>query len=157
VVASWPSQAAKPRYPPLVRRRVPPLLLLVALACAGERSEVGDTSTSTSTGPEPGCFGCSCTPDLPCADGLECTHGVCSLIEETGDEAPPSACGWNPAASWYDCGFQGADPDGEFSRACPANLEPDTACPASLPFEGCCDAQGNVWYCEEGMVVSTQC
>jgi hypothetical protein len=155
VVASWPRQAAKPRYPPLVRRRVPPLLLLVALACAGERSEVGDTSTST--GPEPGCFGCSCTPDLPCADGLECTHGVCSLIEETGDEAPPSACGWNPAASWYDCGFQGADPDGEFSRACPANLEPDTACPASLPFEGCCDAQGNVWYCEEGMVVSTQC
>ncbi len=144
----------------LVRHRLLPLLLLAAaLACAGERSEVGDTATTTgtTTGPELGCFGCACGPELPCADGLECTHDVCSLIEETGDEAPPSACGWNPAASWYDCGFQGGDPDGEFQRACPAKLEPDIACPASLPFEGCCDADGNVWYCDEGVVVATQC
>jgi hypothetical protein len=135
-------------------RRTPPLLLLVVLACAGERGELGDTST---TGPEPGCFGCSCAEDRPCAQDLECTHNVCSLIDETGGEAPPSACGWNPAAAWYDCGFEGEDPSGEFSRACSAEFEPDAACPASLPFEGCCDAQGNVWYCKEGVVVTTQC
>jgi hypothetical protein len=137
-------------------RHAPTLLLLTALACAGERSEVGDSGTST-TGPEPGCFGCACALELPCGDGLECTHGDCSLIEETGDEAPPSACGWNPAASWYDCGFEGTDPDGEFARECPGDLEPDAACPTSLPFEGCCDMDGNVWYCDEGAVVNTPC
>jgi hypothetical protein len=137
-----------------VPRHVPLLFLTAALACAGERTDVVDTST---TAPEPGCFGCSCSDDLPCADGLECTHSVCSLIEETGDEAPPSACGWNPATSWYDCGFEGEDPDGDFPRACPTGIEPDTTCPASLPFEGCCDAEGNVWYCSEAAVVMTQC
>jgi hypothetical protein len=135
--------------------RVSALLLIAVLGCAGERSEVGDGGTTT--GPEPGCFGCACAPELPCGEGLECIHDVCSLIEETGDEAPPSTCGWNPATSWYDCGFEGQDPDGDFPRACPIGIEPDTACPASLPFEGCCDAEGDVWYCDEGVVVTTHC
>jgi hypothetical protein len=138
-------------------RRISLLLLTFALGCAGERSEVGDTSA---TGPEAGCFGCSCDDDRPCADGLECTQSVCSLIEETGSDegTPPSACGWNPAESWYDCGFQGEDPTREFPRACPTDAEPHAPCPAALSFEGCCDPQGDVWYCdEEGRVVMTHC
>lgn len=138
--------------------RRPALLSLAAfaLACAGEPSGPAESaSTSTSSG---GCFGCACSPELPCGEGLECTTDVCSIIDETGgDQTPPSACGWNPVTSWYDCGFQGEEPSGEFPRACPAGLTADVACPASLPFEGCCDGEGNVWYCDEGVVVTTSC
>ena len=127
------------------------LLPAFALACAAEPADI------STTGPVVDCFGCACGPDLPCGEGLECVSNVCSLIEETGDELPPSACGWNPIESWYDCGFQGEDPGGEFPRECPAGLTADTACPAALPSAGCCDDEGDVWYCEDGKVVATSC
>jgi hypothetical protein len=137
--------------------RSPVLLSLAtfALACTSEPNAPAESAT---TGTTTGCFGCACDPELPCGAGLECTANVCSIIDETGgDQSPPSTCGWNPGASWYDCGFEGADPDGDFPRACPMGLTADVACPTSLPFEGCCDAEGSVWYCEEGLVVMTNC
>jgi hypothetical protein len=130
-------------------------LALLALACAAEPAGPDASETSGST---TACFGCACSAELPCGEGLECTNEVCSLIEETDDDpSPPSACGWNPAESWYDCGFSGEDPSGEFSQACPEGLTADAPCPAALSFRGCCDAAGDVWYCQGGVVVTAGC
>lgn len=143
------------RYSPCVRRLALLSLAVLALACASEPTGPGEPATTgTTTG---ACFGCACTSETPCAAGLECMNDVCSLIEETGDELPPSTCGWNPAAGWYDCGFSGSDPKGEFPQACAAGLTAGEPCPDVLPFEGCCDVESNVWYCEDGVVVTTSC
>jgi hypothetical protein len=137
-----------------VRRLALLSLAAFVLACTNGPAGPGEPAATETTG---ACFGCECSPEIPCGAGLECLNDVCSLIEETGDESPPSACGWNAAEGWYDCGFVGADPNGEFPQACPDGLTADAPCPASLPFEGCCDAEGDVWYCEDGTVVTTSC
>jgi hypothetical protein len=53
-------------------------------------------------------------------------------------------CGWNPDGPYYDCGFEGVDPGGNFPLECPRNL---------VEGDPCCDANGNNWYCAEGEVV----
>lgn len=125
----------------------------------GEGDVIVDTGDDDPNTCEPGRFGCTCNDGNSCVTGLECVDGVCELLDEaaeTGD-TPPSACGWNRGAQWYDCGFVGSDPSGEFPRLCPAGLAAGTPCPPALPFEGCCDGDGNVWYCDEGRVINTSC
>jgi hypothetical protein len=142
--------------------RASSLGLALTLACArvhdggDELLDTGDDDPATCT---PGRFGCDCDAQQTCAAGLECVAGVCELIDEAGETegAPPSSCGWNPAAAWYDCGFRGVDPSGMHPATCPDDLVVGEVCPDTLPFEGCCDANGDVWYCEQDQVVHTPC
>ena len=55
-------------------------------------------------------------------------------------------CGWDPGNNYYDCGFEGADPGGNFLLECPADLVEGDPC-GSVPGEGCCDGSGDNWYC----------
>ncbi|MCY1054540.1 hypothetical protein [Nannocystis sp. SCPEA4] len=57
-------------------------------------------------------------------------------------------CGWSPDDSYYTCNFEGEDPDGMYPIACPANLVEGEPCTnTGLTGEGCCDANGDNWYC----------
>jgi hypothetical protein len=65
-----------------------------------------------------------------------------------GDGDPGGNCGWNPGSEWYECGGQGSDPSGTNPYACPPGLIEGAACGA-VGYEGCCDANGDNWYCGE--------
>lgn len=75
----------------------------------------------------------------------------------TGDP-PAGGCGWGPIAgneevpNGYQCGIEDGteDPDGTFPIDCSpnANLELGLDCTeAGVTAEGCCDANGDVWFC----------
>lgn len=67
---------------------------------------------------------------------------------ETTDGGP--ACGWNPDGmpAGYYCGFEGVDPGGTNPIECPEGLvEGDPCATTGLTGEGCCDAEGNNWFC----------
>ena len=69
-----------------------------------------------------------------------------------GDGDPGPACGWfeDPDQPGYYCGGEGEDPSGTFPSACPAGLvDGDTCETTGLTGAGCCDAEGNNWYCVE--------
>lgn len=73
-----------------------------------------------------------------------------------GDEtAAAGACGWGPTGDQsvpegYVCGGEGADPSDAYPMLCPADvtLAVGGAC-GSIEGSGCCDADGNAWYCGE--------
>jgi hypothetical protein len=73
-----------------------------------------------------------------------------------GDGAPAPACGWveDPNFPGYYCDGTGeADPSGTHPIACPENLVAGEACDISgLTGEGCCDANGDNWYCGDDMM-----
>ena len=65
------------------------------------------------------------------------------------DTAPaPNQCGWDPDNGYYECGFEGEDPGGENPIGCPEGLVDGDLCEVTgLTGQGCCDAEGNNWYC----------
>ncbi len=75
----------------------------------------------------------------------------------TTGEPGAGGCGWGPIAgneevpNGYQCGIDGTvDPDGAFPIDCSPNaiLVAGTDCTkAGVTAEGCCDANGDVWYC----------
>ena len=70
------------------------------------------------------------------------------------DTAQPLGCGWDAGNGYYECGFEGEDPEGTNPIGCPDGLVDGDACEVTgLPSAGCCDADGNNWYCAEGDVV----
>lgn len=93
------------------------------------------------------------------ADDVDTTaDDVDTTADETTDGGP--ACGWNGGGQppGYYCGFEGEDPDG-LPIACPDGLvEGDSCAVTGLTGEGCCDADGNNWYCgDPDMVVFEAC
>ena len=64
--------------------------------------------------------------------------------DPTGD--PIGQCGWDPNNLYYECGFDGSDPEGTFPYACPPGLIEGDVC-GEVTGEGCCDAAGDNWYC----------
>jgi hypothetical protein len=69
-----------------------------------------------------------------------------------GDGDLPPACGWNAGGDppGYYCGFMGADPGGT-PISCPPGLVDGDEC-GDITGAGCCDANGDNWYCaEDGM------
>jgi hypothetical protein len=77
-----------------------------------------------------------------------------TTADDTTDTGPAGMCGWNADGPYYDCGFEGADPGGTFPLECPDGLTEGAPCADSgLTGEGCCDANGDNWYCAEGEVV----
>jgi len=101
-------------------------------------TEVGDTTTTdTSTTDE------TTVGDTTTTDTTDSTTGTVNM------------CGWDPNAMYYDCGFEGADPGGVAPIECPAGLvEGDPCATSGLTGEGCCDANGDNWYCAQGDVVA---
>ncbi|PRP90515.1 hypothetical protein ENSA5_64300 [Enhygromyxa salina] len=66
-----------------------------------------------------------------------------------GDGDTGALCGWvsdvDPVG--YYCGGEGEDPDGVNPIGCPEGLVDGDPCPEGLTGAGCCDADGNNWYC----------
>jgi len=59
-------------------------------------------------------------------------------------------CGWDEANMYYDCGFEGSAPDNTPPIECPDGLVEGDPCDVTgLTGAGCCDAEGNIWYCTE--------
>jgi hypothetical protein len=74
--------------------------------------------------------------------------------DETTETGEPALCGWNARSAFYECGFEGAEPEGNFPIECPDGLAAGDPCQTSgLTGEGCCDANGDNWYCTDGGVV----
>lgn len=62
-------------------------------------------------------------------------------------------CGWGPTGDpavpeGYVCGGDGEDPSGMVPLACPeaVDLQVGAGC-NGIEGQGCCDAQGNAWFC----------
>lgn len=71
----------------------------------------------------------------------------------TDDTAAEGGCGWGPTGEpsvpeGYVCDGDGEDPSGTIPLLCPAeiDLQMGGAC-GDIAGPGCCDAQGNVWFC----------
>lgn len=69
------------------------------------------------------------------------------------DTAGVAVCGWGPTGDeavpeGYVCGGDGEDPSGMIPLSCPAaiELQVGAAC-STITGQGCCDAQGNAWFC----------
>jgi hypothetical protein len=69
------------------------------------------------------------------------------------DTAGAGVCGWGPTGDeavpeGYVCGGDGEDPRGMFPMLCPEaiDLQVGADC-SSIEGTGCCDAQGNAWFC----------
>ena len=61
---------------------------------------------------------------------------------------PANMCGWDEAEAFYACGLEGEDPSGTFPIGCPDGLAEGVPCAdIGLSGEGCCDANGDNWYC----------
>jgi hypothetical protein len=69
------------------------------------------------------------------------------------DTAGVGVCGWGPTGDpavpeGYVCGGEGEDPSGMIARLCPeaVDLQVGGSCDG-IAGVGCCDAQGNAWFC----------
>jgi hypothetical protein len=65
-------------------------------------------------------------------------------------------CGWDDLEAYYACGLSGADPSGQVPIDCPEGLVEGGPC-TGLDLIGCCDANGDNWYCEGEVAVFDDC
>jgi hypothetical protein len=97
-------------------------------------------STTASTTVSDGSSGESSTAAVDSSDGSTTAGG--------------GGCGWGELPGQtnvdqgYTCGGQGEDPDGIHPLECPADLVAGDPC-GTVMGVGCCDAEGNVWYCAD--------
>jgi len=97
-----------------------------------------------------------------------CEKGKYLCVLDCNALLPPlDTCGWHPGlAGYYDCGGDGADPDGLYPYSCPSIFElPDlvsdetgqveATCP-TIPSTGCCDGTYLKW-CEAGLSQQFDC
>lgn len=107
----------------------------------------GNTTATTSPDPTNGDTG-SQTTAPGTSDGTTGTAEETTAADDTG---APAGCGWGPTndaevPEGYTCGGEGEDPEQMFARECPEGLVEGEAC-GDLTGVGCCDADGNVWFC----------
>ena len=72
----------------------------------------------------------------------------------TAETGSSSTCGWGPTgetdvSEGYICGGDGADPNGTYDIDCPADLVAGDPCGEAVTGIGCCDANGDVWFCQD--------
>lgn len=129
-------------------------------------STTSDDTTTTSTGSstgEPTGTGTETSGTTTGTTGSPTTGSTGTTGTTTGTTtgSPISMCGWDPGNNYYECGFEGEDPSGTIPIACPDGLVEGDPC-GNVPGEGCCDANGDLWYCgDNGMgdtsLVFTSC
>jgi hypothetical protein len=86
----------------------------------------------------------------------DATTDATTTADETTDGG--AMCGWDPRGGFYECGFEGEDPEGTNPIACPDGLVYGEECPEGLSGQGCCDGDGNNWYCtQEGFTFLNAC
>ncbi len=67
-------------------------------------------------------------------------------------------CGWFADAGYYECTYEGTDPGGTPIECPPGLVEGDACDTTGLTGAGCCDANGDNWYCtQEGTVFFNDC
>jgi hypothetical protein len=76
--------------------------------------------------------------------------------DETANGTAGAGCGWgmlgpdDDVEFGYLCGGEGEDPAMMFPLDCPADLTEGGDCTeAMITAEGCCDAAGNAWFCQD--------
>ncbi len=114
----------------------------------------------------------ACNPgELRCSDGVMLVCNASGSDFEMGETCSthaclddgtclpaPQNCGWDPANAYYNCGFQGVAPGDGAPIACPEGLIEDDACSETgLTDIGCCDANGDNWFCSDGTVARLEC
>ncbi len=114
----------------------------------GTESTTNTPTTNTPTTDTP-------TTDTPTTDTE--SAGSTTTTDGTTGEPVAGGCGWGPIAgneevpNGYQCGIDNVvDPDGVHPIDCSPNaiLEAGMEClAAGVTAEGCCDANGDVWYC----------
>lgn len=81
-------------------------------------------------------------------------HSIVASTTDGGDPVLASGCGWGTTSEsevkyGYVCDGSGGDPKGEWARACPEHpLAIGDPC-GEITGVGCCDSDGNVWYCAD--------
>jgi hypothetical protein len=83
--------------------------------------------------------------------------GATSSDGTAGTTTGVNSCGWGSTgvsdpAEGYVCGGDGVDPGGAVPLDCPADLRAGAAC-GDISGIGCCDADGNAWYCTDADVL----
>jgi hypothetical protein len=135
-----------------------PSLLILLVGAVGLS---GCIITSTDNGDD----GSTSPTTDPTQGGTDTSDPSTSGPDETGDDettedpddtgadetGSPASCGWGPTndpevPEGYVCGGDGEDPDNRWGIECPEGLEEDAEC-GELTGVGCCDADGNVWFC----------
>lgn len=121
--------------------------LMLASACiidATDDDSSGDSGAATSTAASGSGSGAPAT-----GSGTASQDGTA----EGAETAAGGACGWGSTGDdmvpdGYVCGGDGVDPAGMFAFDCPegATLEVGAEC-GDIEGPGCCDAEGDVWYC----------
>jgi len=131
------------------------LACLFANGCLISGADDDDTGTESSTPTSSPTTDDSSEETTVDPDSSGTTSSEDTTAGETGDPGPVG-CGWGPIPgndeipNGYQCGFEEEDPEGVHPIACPATamLESGLDCKtAGVTGEGCCDANGDVWYC----------
>lgn len=127
----------------------------------GESSSSSESSSSGESSDSSGSTSDTTTSDPTTTESTSDTSDTTTdTTTETGGQ-PLHSCGWLPDEGYYFCGSTGEpDPSMTFPMDCAVFEFPminDTPCGSELTFVGCCDANGDAWYCDEGFVVYEVC
>ncbi len=77
-------------------------------------------------------------------------------VDPTDPDPINPKCGWSFESSYYACGGEASDPAGAYPIACPTNLQEGGSC-GEVNGIGCCDANGDNWFCEGSALVKAMC
>lgn len=132
-------------------------LTLAGLLCAAPACIID--ATDDDDGAESGNATGQVTTGQPATDDGQTGGQEDTAAQDTGNAdgsgsgGAGGACGWGVTGDTgveegYVCGGDGADPNGMFPMGCPegVTLEVGGEC-GTIEGPGCCDAEGNVWYC----------
>ncbi len=139
-------------------------LLCVTSACIVVTDDGDDTSNDSSntntsspaTTNDTDMTSDASTSDAPATDGSSSSGATTTTMGADETTAGAAACGWGQTGDpdvpeGYICEGDGsADPSDTFPLDCPADVElvVDGEC-GGIMGPGCCDADGNVWFCSD--------
>jgi hypothetical protein len=131
--------------------------LLLSSAClinADDDDASTTNSSNSNTSPTTDPTDATTTVDPP----AESSSSAETTVDTSADTSTgtPINCGWGELAEeddfdfGYKCEGEGEDPDGMVAYACPADLTEGGDCEeAGITGQGCCDADGNAWFCQD--------
>ncbi len=121
----------------------------------GTESASATDATSTTSSETDATVTASASASESASESASATDTDGTGTDSDTDGALP--CGWNMRENYYDCEGNGGVPGAEdpmmlVPYACPDQpLEVEGKC-GDVDNLGCCDAEGNLWYCDETLV-----